>query len=245
MAISAGSGSREMMRWNASRNCASRSPSVRERLRRHAARRFHVGLVVQQHERLQRRIGARRGGRRTSRAWAHRRRAARAAGSAVSKTCRGCGARGLRRGPPGRSARHRRRPLPIGPAAGTASRSGRRFLDEQAARRERLVADHLGGKAETRAAREQAILRVPRQERRCGHGRLPVGGAEHDPPQRGLHIPADPVESVPRANRAAPDAWAVRLASRSHSGVRTSPSPKHCCHSRFTAPARSAGSPEP
>ena len=61
---------------------------------------------------------------------------------------------------------------------------------EQAARRQRGVADHLGRQAEARPAREQPVLGILLEQRRRRLRRLAVGRRRHDQPLHRPDVPA-------------------------------------------------------
>ena len=54
------------------------------------------------------------------------------------------------------------------------------FLDQQSRNGERLIADRFRAEAQARAAREQPVIGVFRQQLRRDRGRLPVGRAHDD-----------------------------------------------------------------
>ena len=64
------------------------------------------------------------------------------------------------------------------------------FGDQQAARRQGVVADHLGIHAEARAAREQAVLGILLELLRRGRGRLAIGRRRDHQLEELLHVPA-------------------------------------------------------
>ena len=64
------------------------------------------------------------------------------------------------------------------------------FFHEEAAHRQRLVANHFGRQTVARSAREPDVFRIVRHDLGRGEAALPVGLREHDGFEERLHIPA-------------------------------------------------------
>ena len=155
-----------------------------------AAGRLDVGHVVHQVQRLQRRVGAagahdaRLAGRRVERHHGRRPQGAlpeRVEAAAVQVVA------GLLHIVAVAAFDH------VGPQALRLIRLDRRpadLLDEEAGHGQGLVADHRGGQAQPRAARDHPVLRVPLELLGADVGRLAIGGAGHDGPLQGLDVPA-------------------------------------------------------
>ena len=63
-------------------------------------------------------------------------------------------------------------------------------LGEQTGNRQRLIADHLRGQTNTCCTSQQAVFRIPLEQRRGDGGRLTIRGAGHDGALHLLHVPA-------------------------------------------------------
>ena len=160
---------------------------------RQRPRRLHVSRIVQQHQRLQRRVGAgaARGAffaiRRVERVQRRGRGSAlpervhaapvkiRARARRISLRGIDVAIRGLFPQPFGLIGEHARSTEP---------------LDQQAADRERVVANHLRRQPEARPAGQQPILRILFQQLRRDSRSLPVRGRRDDQPLHRAHVPA-------------------------------------------------------
>ena len=193
---------------HAPRGARGRRAASRHHPPRQRPRRFERRRIVQQRQRLQRRVGADA---------AHR--AELAAGRVE-----GHEARIRRRAPPERIQAAAVAILAAagGPLVGVvrhvpdAVRLDRvdaraeHLAAEQTARRQRRVANHLGFQAHARAAREQPVVRIALGKRRRDGRRLPVGRRHHDRLDQRLLAPAlrhqlgrEPVEQLGMRRRRA------------------------------------------
>ena len=221
---------------SASRSAAVAPALVGMRSAEHP-RGLEVLRIVQQHERLQRRVrplpphDAERALRRVEADGRGRRR------RSASTRCRGCGGAGRRRAPARRSSRCASRAPPRGPAGWYGYTLVPPIVrDEQPAHRERVVADLLGGPAVRGSAGEPAGWRDPssrsaaRRRRRLAVGRGQRRSAFTAPsgPSR------DSTKGRRRASRAARGASAARPGCRSPRRCATMPVPKNIAHSRLT-----------
>ena len=111
------------------------------------------------------------------------------------------------------------------------------LLREQVADPQRGIADHLRLQPDARAARQQAVLRVLRQQFRRDPRRLPVCCTRDDPAVHRLHRPAILDQLGSPASRVARGGWEARPGSRNPPGS----APIPCRRTRPTAGSRSRG----
>ena len=235
--------------WAAGRGAGGSRTSIRSR-RRSAAFGQHplgqlaggldVGRVVQQHQGLQRRVGAGPARRCRPRGRARRRSPSPAAGRSASRRCTGCGDRGRRRGPARTSARssHRRRPVPPrAPPAGTASPTARRAARTSSPlTASALVADDLG-RQPSRGPRASSRFSGSRSRAAPASRATTAGRWREVTISRCIAFTSQPrARRTPSpASRAAPGGSAARPGRRSPRRVLTRPVPKIHLPERLTA----------
>ena len=175
-------------------------PSFTNMLREHA-RRFHVNRIVQQIQRLQRRIRSSRDSPCTPRASARRTSPGSDAGMSAARTCRRRGGTGRRRGSPNIRA-WESSASPDSHPADRAARSGPpNFSTSSPETSSAISRTTLRIHAEAALPREQPVVRIALVQLRIRHRRLPVRVAHHDRANQVLHVPG--VRSRRRATAAA------------------------------------------